>query len=143
MNQLALRTMLGALHRYVKGKGYRWSILTSIEFAGSREVLNGKAIILRENGKGKMKRKADCLSDDDEEAMWRSGILGHTTPSSLNHTIFFQISQNFGTRGCQEHHQIKNGGLNATTGKVEYVEWVEGITKTRQGGVVKQVRRVP
>ena len=97
--------------------------------------------------KEKRRGKSDCLSDDDEEAMWRSGILGHTTPSSLNHTIFFQISQNFGTRGCQEHHQIKMEDLkivsNATTGKVEYVEWVEGITKTRQGGLVKQVRRVP
>ena len=54
---VSLRTMPGALHRYVKGKGYRWSILTSIEFAGSREVLNGKAITLRENGKEKLKRK--------------------------------------------------------------------------------------
>ena len=110
-------------------------------------MLNGKAITLRENGKGKMKRKADCLSDDDEEAMWRSGILGHTTPSSFNHTIFFQKSKNFGRRGCQEHHQIEMEDLkiasNATTGKVEYVEWVEGITKMRQGGLVKQVRRVP
>ena len=66
-----------------------------------------RQIILRENGKGKIRGKQTVLSDDDEEAMWRSGILGHTTPSSLNHTIFFQISQNFGTRGCQEHHQIK------------------------------------
>ena len=36
----SLRTMLGALHRYVKGKGYSTSIITSMEFAGSREVLS-------------------------------------------------------------------------------------------------------
>ena len=143
----SLRTMLGALHRYVKGKGYSTSIITSMEFAGSREVLNGKAISLREQGKGKMKRKADSISDEDEEAMWESGVLGHSSPKSLNQTIFFQISQHFGTRGCQEHHQINMEDLkivsNPITGEVEYVEWVEGITKTRQGGLIKQQRRLP
>ena len=29
------------------------------------------------------------------------------------------------------------------TGEVEYVEWVEGITKTRQGGLIKQQRCLP
>ena len=62
-----------------------------MEFAGSREVLNGKAISLREQGKGKMKRKADSIFDEDEEAMWESGVLGHSSPKFLNQTIFFQI----------------------------------------------------
>jgi len=88
----SLRTMLGALHCYVKRKGYSTSIISS-----------GKAISLREQGKGKMKRKPDSISDEDEEAMWESPM----------------------------------------TGEVDYVEWVEGITKTRQGGLVKQQRRVP
>ena len=95
-------------------------------FAGSREVLNGRAISLKEQGKGKMKRKADSISDEDEEAMWESGVLGHSSPKSLNQTIFFQILQHFGTRGCQEHHQINMEDLkivsNPITGKVEFVE---------------------
>ena len=133
------------LYTDVKGKGYSTSIITSMESAGSREVLNGKVISLREQGKGKMKRKADSISDED--AMRESGVLGHSSPKSLNQTIFFQISLHFGTRGCQEHHQINMEdlkiGSNPMTGEVEYVEWVEGITKTRQGGLIKQQRRVP
>ena len=139
--------MLGVLHRYIKGTGYCHSILSADEFAGSREVLNGKAMTLREKGKGKRKRKADCLTAEEEEAMWQSGVLGYSTPQSLNFTVFFQTSQHFGTRGCQEHHQICIEDLkfvrNPTTGEPEYVEWVEGITKTRQGGLVKKERRVP
>ena len=32
---------------------------------------------------------------------------------------------------------------NPGTGEAEYIEWVEGLTKTRQGGLCKKDRRVP
>ena len=32
---------------------------------------------------------------------------------------------------------------NPESGEIEYVEWTEGLTKTRQGDLVKQDRRVP
>ena len=72
--------------------------------------------------------------------------MGSTNPTSLNYAIFFTISQQFGTRGCQEHHQIKIEDLKFVKdvcGKTIYVDWVEGITKTRQGGLVKEDRRPP
>lgn len=47
---------------------------------------------LRESGKGKRRRKADGLNNDEEETMWQSGVLGHSTPKSLNHTMLYQIS---------------------------------------------------
>ena len=102
---------------------------------------------LREQGKGKRKRKADSLTEVEEETLWQHGVLGHSTPQSLNYTVFYQTSQHFGTRGCQEHHQMYIQDLkfvhSPTTGEVEYVEWREGITKTRQGGLVKIDRCVP
>lgn len=101
---------------------------------------------LREQGKGKRKRKADSLTEE-EEALWQHGVLGHSNPQSLNYTVFYQTSQHLGTRGCQEHHQIYIQNLkfvhSSITGDVEYVEWTEGITKTRQGGLIKTDRRVP
>ena len=70
--------------------------------------------------------------------MWEKGVLGDSNPVSLNHTVFYVISQHFGTRGRQEHHQIQVKELkyvnNAVTGQTDYVEWVEGITKTRKFG---------
>ena len=77
------------------------------EFKESRLVLNGKAIQLRENGKGKKSRKADPLTAEEEEILWNTGVLGSDNPKSLNHTVFYTISQNFGTRGRQEHHQFE------------------------------------
>ena len=74
--------------------------------------------------------------------MRESGVLGHSPPKSLNQIIFFQISQHFGTMRCQEYHQINVEYLkivsNPMTCEVEYVEWVEEVTKTRQGGLIKQ-----
>ena len=84
-----LRTMLSAMHRYIKGTGYSYNILTAPEFASAREVLNGKAIALRESGKGKRKRKADFVTTEDEQTMWNNGILGSSTPQNLNYTMFF------------------------------------------------------
>ena len=109
-------------------------------------MLNGKAIELREQGKGKRKNKADAVTDE-EELMWKKGILGDKSPTSLNYTVFYTLSQQFGTQGHQEHHQIMIEDLkfvkNAITGQTEYVKWVEGLTKTCQGGLTKRDRRVP
>ena len=69
-------------------------------------------------------------------------------PSKLEYlTIYFTIIQHFGTRGCQEHHQLQGQDLNficdPQTQQTLYVEWVEGLTKTRQGGLTKMERRLP
>ena len=87
---------------------------------------------LREQGKGKRKHQADPLSAEEEELLWRKGVLGESSPVSLNHAIFYTLSQHFGTRGRQEHHQMKLEDFkfvkNAVSGIVEHVEWVEGLT---------------
>ena len=93
---------------------------------------------------GKRKNKADPLMDEDEEALWESGALSSDNPTSLNHTIWYLLSQQFGTRGNQEHTEIKLEDLKwvrvLQTNEVRYVEW---LTKTRHGGLVKPDRRVP
>ena len=102
-----LRTMLGALDRYFRNAGYRFRIIRDDEFVECRQVLNGKAIELREMGKGKRRNKADGVTREEEEILWAKGVLGNSNPTSLNYTIFYTISQQFGTRGQQEHHQIR------------------------------------
>ena len=142
----SLRTMLASLDRFLREEGRPYSILKDKEFEGCRKVLNGKAIELRENGMGKRKNRSDPLSEQEEEQLWQRRVLGGCNPKSLNHTVFFLISQQFGTRGCQEHHQLRLEDLKFVcdpTGKTISVEWVEGLTKTRQGGLSKIERRLP
>jgi len=51
--------MLAALNRYIRSTGCRYSRAKDKELLESRKVLNGKAIELQEQGKGKQKNKED------------------------------------------------------------------------------------
>ena len=136
----SLRVMLASLDRCFRDSGLPFSISRDEAFKYSRKVLNGKAIKIHERGIGKRKIKADPLTE--EEALWESGALGGDNTSTLNHTIWYLLSQQFGTRGNQEHTEIMMEDLKwvrvPLTNQVPYVEWTEGLTKTRLGGLVKQ-----
>ena len=142
----SLRVMLASLDRHFRENGAPYSLLKDKAFERSRQVLNGKAIELRESGRGKRKNKADALTAEEEELLWESGALSCNNAESLNHSLWYTLSQQFGTRGVQEHLQMNLEDFKFVrkpgTNEVEYVEWTEGLTKTRQGGLVKQNRRV-
>jgi len=87
----SLNVMQAALDRRLREEGCSYSILKDAEFSNSRKVLNGKAIVLQEKGKGKRPRKADPLTEKEEEHLWNSGVLGTSNPTSLNCTVFFSF----------------------------------------------------
>jgi len=92
----------------------------------------------------KKPRKAHALTEEEEQVLWRM-VLGQENPKSLNYTVFFLFGQHFGTRGRQEHHQIQIEDLKQIrdpAGKLVQVEWMEGPTKTRQGGLNRKPRAV-
>ena len=78
--------MLGALNRHLCDSGCAHRI-NDEQFLGAKRVLNGKAIDLREKGKGKKKRKADPITDEEEEQMWAAKVLGSESQYSLNFTL--------------------------------------------------------
>ena len=55
-------------------------------------VLNGKAIDIREKGKEK-KRKVDPITEEEEEQLWLARVLGGDSPSSLDYTVWYLLSQ--------------------------------------------------
>ena len=127
-----------------KSTGYSHNILSGEEFTASKDVLNGKAVALREQGKGKRERKANSLTEQEEETLWQHGVLGHSTPQSLNYTGFTKQASTLGQEAARNTIiQDLKFVHSPTTGEVEYVEWTQGITKTRQGGLVKTDRCVP
>ena len=131
----SVKVMQAALDQHLRKEGCSYSILKDLEFSNSPKVLNGKAIVLQENGKGKRPRKADALTENEEELLWNCGVLGTSNPISLNYTAFLIFSQHFATQGRQEHHQIHIEDLktvrDATTGPISHVEWVEGNNKDK------------
>ena len=140
----SLCSMQAGIDRYLKDKKYKHSIIRDDEFATSRSVLEGKARVLRENGKGKRPNKASSLTHAEEEILWSCGQLGSSTPSSLINTLWWQFTQHFGLRGRQEHHsmQIQDFSFRKDDKRNDFVTFAEGITKTRPSGLHEKHRLV-
>ena len=80
--------------------------------------------------------KADVVTEEEEELLWERGALGCSDAKTLNRTVFNMLSQHFDTRGHQEHHDIRIEELKVVkspNGETDYVQWTEGLTKTRKG----------
>ena len=79
--------------------GATHSILKDRCFEISRKILEEKAIKLWKHGKGKQKMKADVITEEEEEELlWERGALGYNDAKILNRTVFYTLSQHFGTR---------------------------------------------
>ena len=74
-------------------------------FDTSRKFLNGKVNELQKQGLSKSKHRADSLTE--EELLWSRHVPGADTALNLNLTVFYLISQQFDTCGCQKHHQLR------------------------------------
>jgi len=100
-------------------------------------VLEGKARKLCELGMGKRPQKAQSLTKEEEEILWKNGQLVDETPRSLINTVWWLLTMHFGLRGQQEHHDMKVEDFSFQTddGGVEFVTFSEGLTKTRGGGL--------
>ena len=131
----SLSVMIAALDRHFKDKQYPLSIVKDREFHSSKQVLEGKAKLLRQAGHGKHPNKARNLTK--EEVLWKESKFRSTTPETLVNTMWWLLTQHFGLRGRQEHHDMKVYDFQLCKGNngVEFVQFTEGQTKTRQGGL--------
>jgi len=133
----SLSALQNGIERYLKDRNYNFSILRSTEFKTSRSVLEGKARLLREAGKGKRPNKRCSLTSEEEEQLWKCGTFGSESPIALINTLWWLFTLHFGLRGRQEHHDMKVEDF--TFKKDDYgtifLTYAEGITKTRQSGL--------
>ena len=131
----SLRVIIASLDRHLKEPGSRISFAKDREFVSSRKVLEGKARFLREQGYGKRPRASKALTTEDEELLWSKGLLGSQSPKSLMATIWFLLTQHFGSRGCQEHH-------SACMSKIFYSvkTTMASSTSRRKNNPLKRVR---
>ena len=98
--------MIAALDRHLKEKQYPLSIVKDREFHSSKQVLEGKAKLLRQAGRGKRPNKARNLTTEKDEVLWKESKFGSTTPEALVNTIWWILTQHFGLRSRQEHHDM-------------------------------------
>ena len=132
-----LKVMQTPLERYLKSKAYPKSIIWNREFLNSRK--------LQEQGKGKRPNRSRSLTKEEEEVLWQNSQLGGGTPRALLNKMWWLLTQHFGLRGRQKHHQmrVEDFTLQRDNDENEFVTLAEGPTKTRQGRLSVKTRLVP
>ena len=137
----SLANMQAALDRRLREAGYVYSLLTSRYFLNSRNVLEGKARLLKEQGKDKRPNKSCSLSNDETEQLLQSGQFGYHSPMALINTIWWLFTFHFGLRRRQEDQNIKTEDFTFKKHDgLTYVTFSEQITKTRQSGLREKYR---
>ena len=145
--------MHASLERYLESKTYPKSSIQDREFLNSdRKVLDGKARKLREQGKGKARKLREQGKGKlpnrsrilTKEVLWQNRQLKAGTPRALLSTMWWLLTQHFGLRGRQEHHQKKaeDFTLQRDDERNEFLTFAEGPTKTRQAGHRAKIRLV-
>ena len=135
--------MLSSIYRYLRESNNEYSILNSRFFKGSRDVLEGKARLLREKGLGKKPNKTNSLTRQEEDILWECGQLGDKTPKNIIATLWWQLTQYFRLQGRQEDHsmRVEDFSFRKDETGASYIVYAEGLTtKTRQSGLHKKSR---
>ena len=131
-----LKIMQCALERYLEENGYKISIMQG-KFRKLQEILIAKVISLRQQGKGKRPNKAQPMTPVEEKASWQKGQLGDFNARVLTNTNFKNLTQELGLRGRQGHYDsyVEDFIIRQQQDGGEVVEFREGPTKTRSGGL--------
>ena len=107
----SLCAMQAAIDRYLKDGRYEHSIITSRLFKESRNVLEGKAKLLREKGMGKRPNKSQSLTEVEEDMLRESGQLGNHTVQAMINTLWYHFTVHFGMRGRHILNNLFNANL--------------------------------
>ena len=94
---------------------------------------------MQSKGAGSQKRQAEVLTEDEEDVLWRKGLLGDGSPQSLLDTMGFSNGLYFALRSGKEHRQLRSRPCQITVverpGEKAYLRYVEDVSKNRQGGI--------
>ena len=90
----------------------RWNGRPSLDFFSQSEFSDFKASLdsemkrLQGKGAGSQKRQAEILTEEEEDHLWKEGLLGDGSPQSLLNSIVFYNRLYFALWSGKEHRQL-------------------------------------
>lgn len=102
-------------------------------FSSLYHVIDNTLKELQKEGVGSDSKHAECLTKEEEEVRWESGMLGTTSSKALLRAVFFLNGKNFCLRGKQEYKDLGLSNLKRFPNPDHYI-YVENYFKNRQGG---------
>ena len=91
---------------------------------------------LHSEGIGRQTKHAEVVSSEEEDQLWKEGIMDVKTPTGIQNAAFFVVGKMFCLRGGQEHRGLQLSQLKRYEDKYVYFE---NVSKNRNGSF-KQLR---
>ena len=139
-----IRSFFSSINRYLLMNGYKFSLMTDVQFRQCRDILAAKSKQLKSIGKGNKPNAADEISDQDINTLYEKQVLGISSPSSIIYTMWLVCTLQFGMRTGKETHDLKWGDIDLRSDEdgTEYIIYTqERQTKTRTGSNPRDVRQ--
>ena len=108
------------------------------ELTGAIQVRYRK---LREEGVGAVVKHATVVTEEEEDTLWKSGVISIDDPLALQRAVFFYVGKVFCLRGGQEQRDLKPSQVVRSSNPDCYT-YVENGSKTRSGFSSKEVNKV-
>ena len=114
-------------------------LINDPEFVTLKNTLDSRMKDLASEGICVRRKQAAIITEDEEEKMWRSGVLGDDTPRKLLDTVIYLCGLNFALWAGQEHTNLRFDNSQITllenSSGVRFLRYTEDVSKTRQGGL--------
>ena len=104
-----LYSIIISIQLHLEKCNLKYKLLCDTEFQQIHHTLDNIMKQRAKSGVGQTKKQAQVITVEEEDALWRQGILGTDTPSKLLHTLFYLVGVNFVLRGSDEHRNLRNG----------------------------------
>ena len=106
------------------------------QFHGFKQALDGEMKRLQAGGAGIEKKRAQPITNEEEEKLWNEGVSGSHSPQSLLDTMIM-CGLYFALRSGQEHRNLQNQQLQLQEmedGQLS-LTYRENISKNNTGGI--------
>lgn len=143
-----LKELIAMVQHYFNNKlGRSWSIFLDKEFLETRKTLDGQMRKTAAEGGVSSKRKAGCITVEQEKSLWEKGILGDSDGKQLVESLLFSIGLHCALRACKEHRDLTFGEnsqlmLSFDEQGRECLIYKENVSKCKNFGI-KQSRIEP
>ena len=72
------------------------------------EILDAEMKRLKAGGAGLQKRRVDPITFEEEEMLWKKGLLGTSSPQALLDTMVYMCGVFFALRSGKEHRDLQH-----------------------------------
>ncbi|XP_031549389.1 zinc finger MYM-type protein 3-like [Actinia tenebrosa] len=127
------------IQRFLKENGKQeFKLFTDTSFKLFQDALDSEMKRLTSKGVGVQIKQAEAFSEEQEEKLWSSHVLGSHSPKVLLDTMVFLIGKNFSLRSGKEHRSLSFSQLSLVppkNGEPEKLVYTSYGEKNNAGGL--------